>query len=134
MKKRKREEKTRNTNLVLYDSDSFKILQEIGRKNNTDASSIISNFVDVFIRYFDEKPNTLDSYIDPDYVSTPSILDHPEEKMLPFLRKQDASTLNALAESAYHLHVWAKVLAKLSSEGRKTVTSDYPYVYHTLYR
>lgn len=135
MKKRKREEKkTRNTNLVLYDSDNFKTLQEISRRNNTDASSVISNFIDVFIQYFNEKPNTLDSYIDPDYVATPSILDHPEEKMLPYLRKQDTATLSALADSSYHLHVWATVLAKMGTEQRKTITSDYLYAHNVFYR
>lgn len=133
MKKRKKEEKTESTNLVFYNFDSFKILQEIARRNNTNASSIISNFVDFFIRYFDEKPNTLDPYLDPDYVATPSILDHPEEKMLPFLRKQDTAMLQALADSAYHLHVWTTVLTKMTSEQRKTVTSDYRYVYNTFY-
>ena len=134
MKKRKREEKTRNTNLVFYNFDNFKLLQDMARRNNTDASSIISNFVDFFTKYLDERPNTLDSYLDPDYVSVPSILDHPEEKVLPFLRKQDAATLESLADSAYHLHAWAKILAKMTLEQRKTITSDYSYAYKTFYR
>lgn len=134
LKKRERTEKSTNTQIITYNKDNFLKLQEIAKRNKTSASAIISNFIDCFVEYFDEKPQTLDMFLDPDFVQTPLITDPAIEKILPFLRKQDTRTLESLDTNLYIAHVYARVLAGMEPDKRKTLTSDYLMVWRTFYK
>lgn len=132
--KREKNEKSKNITIVSYNNDNFSRLTEIARRNKTSASAIISNFVDCFVEYFDEKPPTMDMFLDPDFVQTPQITDAVIEKIIPFLKKQDSQTLESLDVNLFMAHVYARVLASLNPEDRKTLTTDYGYVWKTFYQ
>lgn len=134
IRKREKERDSKTATVVIYNPEKFTRLQEICLRNKTNISSVISNLVDLVVDYFDEKPTTMDSYLDPNYMPTPNILDHVEEKILPFLKKQDSKTLGLLDSAFFRAHVWARVLSGLPVEKRKDLTSDYLYVWRTWYK
>lgn len=71
MEKRRREESTRNTNVIFYDGNDLEKLKEIAFRSKTDVSSIISNITREFVLLmksetpqrtlfnFEEKPDLL---------------------------------------------------------------------------
>jgi hypothetical protein len=132
--KREQTDKTRRASIVTYDNEKFLRLIEIAKRNKTSASAIISNFIDCFVEYFDEKPATLDQFLDPDFVQTPKVTDLAEEVILSYLKKQDTQTLQHLDSNLYRAHVFARVLAQMKPDQRRTLTSDYPYVWRTFYK
>jgi hypothetical protein len=134
LKPRSKDAKSTNTQIITYNKDSFLRLQEIAKRNKTTASAIISNFIDCFVEYFDEKPVTLDQFLDPEYVAEPAITEPAISKIVPFLKKQDTRTLEYIDENSYMTHVFARVLSRLPPDQRKTLTDDYPYVWRTFYK
>lgn len=48
MEKRKREEDTKNTNVIFYSGKDLKTIKHIAFVNNTDVSSIVSNLIREF--------------------------------------------------------------------------------------
>lgn len=125
MKKREKGNNTTSTHITVYDKERFTKLQEIAIRNKTNVASIINNFIDTFVNYFDEKPQTLDSFLDPDYIPCPSLLDQ-REKIIEFIKKQDNKTLDSLDLILYQAHVYARVLA--SNPEKRKLLEDLDYV------
>lgn len=131
--KREKNEKTKTTTIITYNYENLLRLIEIAKRHKTSASAIISNFVDCFVEYFDEKPVTMDVFLDPDYIQTPSVTDTVEERILPFLKKQETRVLESIDINLFRAHVFARVLSKMNPEERKSIP-DYLTVWRTMYK
>gem|GEM_PF-4159032 len=129
MKKRKKEEKeSKTTNFIAYDRDNFDRLQEICIREKTNISSILSNFIDTIVNYYDgEKPNNLDKYfLDPDYISTPELTD--VSKHLDFLVKQKPELLKELEVAFHRDYVYCVAFSQMSQEEREQSKHNFQYL------
>jgi hypothetical protein len=133
LQKREKGEKTDTAHLIIYDPESFGRLQDIARKNNTNTSSIISNFIDYFTSQYADKPPTLDTFTDPNHTTTPSILDS-EEKIIKYIKTLDEKTLLALDSIFYHAHVYSRVLSENPNKRDMLSNMEYGPMWHAWYR
>ena len=127
-KKRQDKKNSKTTNVIFYNKNSHLTLQEYALHNDTDVSSIISNVVDDLVRGLDEKPNTLEPFIDPDYVPTPEIMESID-KIVNFLEKQDVGNLKKLEEKFYHAYVYCVAFSQMEKEDRKEMKNQYIFLY-----
>lgn len=133
MKKREKGNNTTATHITIYDKENFTKLQEIAIRNKTNIASILNNFIDVLVNHFDDKPQTLDSFLDPDYIPCPTLLE-PRDKIIEFIKKQDNKTLDSLDLVLYQAHVYCRVLAS-NPEKRKLLEGlDYVSLWRNYYR
>lgn len=133
MKKREKGDNTTTTNLTVYNKDNYQKLQEIALRNNTNVSSILSNFIDSFANHFDEKPQTLDSFLDPDFVPCPILLDS-DEKIINFVKKQDQTTLETLDSVLFRAHVYARILSANPQKRKMIEGMDYVSLWRNYYK
>jgi hypothetical protein len=133
MKKREKGNNTTSTHLTIYNKENYQKLQEIALRNNTNIASIMNNFLDIFVNHFDEKPQTLDSFLDPDYVPCPTILD-TDERIINFIKKQDSKVLESLDSILYRAHVYARVLSSNPQKRKMLEEMDYVSIWRTYYK
>lgn len=130
MKKRRREigKTEKRTNVIFYDEDNLKKFQEICRHNNTDVSSVLSNLVDLLVANFDEKPVTLDKYVDPNYMPTPEI-SAPIEKYQDFLKKQNLESRKDYATKFYRAYTLAEAYTQMTPQEIEEHGHDHLYLW-----
>lgn len=110
MEKRRREENTKNTNVIFYDGKDLEDLQETCLRNSTNVSSVVSNLVREFNLLFKSK--------------TPqrTLFNFEEVQKLHFNtdRKEAESYLRSLSDEAYHQ--WSTVDLQMWLDLERKVT------------
>lgn len=112
MEKRKRQNNTKNTNVIFYDGKDLEELKEICLRNNTNVSSVISNLIREFNLLFKTK--------------TPqkTLFNFEEVQKIHFdTNKREAEMyLKSLSDDAYHqwatvdLQMWLNLERKVTRE------------------
>ena len=126
--KRRNKNNSKTTNIIFYNKESHRKLQDYAFHNDTDVSSIISNVVDELVKGLDEKPITLDPFIDPDYIPTPE-LEAEKEKVIDYLERQDSEKLKDLESRFYQYYTYSVAFAQMNKTERKEKRNDYLYLY-----
>ena len=110
MEKRRREDNTKNTNVIFYDGKDLIDLQEICLRNGTNVSSVVSNLIREFNLLFKSK--------------TPqrTLFNFEEVQKLHFNtdRREAENYLRSLSDDAYHK--WATVDLQMWLELERKVT------------